>query len=142
MKVWLDKLWLKHPGNLQKPSLLVLDQFRSRNRANKKGSCKIKDTAMTVGELSGQFQSLNVSINKPLRRSSVKNGPSGWIWWRSKQFHKCENEWNIPGSWWKLRQIRNVKKMWTQQCPWQHARRGTVWRQWQWQYKQQKWWVW
>jgi hypothetical protein len=42
MKVWLDILWLKHPGDLQKPALLVLDQFRSYNRANKKACAKLK----------------------------------------------------------------------------------------------------
>ena len=38
MKLWLEKVWSKHPGGLlKKPSLLLCDQFKAHVTESKKG---------------------------------------------------------------------------------------------------------
>ena len=38
MKLWLEKVWSKHPGGLlNKPSLLVCDKFKAHITESKKG---------------------------------------------------------------------------------------------------------
>ena len=63
-------MWSRHPGGLlEKPALLVLDQFRAHTtEATKKGFKEEKThLAIIPGWLTSQLQPLDVSINKPFK---------------------------------------------------------------------------
>jgi len=70
MKLWLEKVWSKHPGGLlNKSSLLVCDQFKAHvTGSTKRLATKLK-THLTVipGGLTSQLQPLDVSVNKPFK---------------------------------------------------------------------------
>ena len=70
MKVWLEKVWSKHPGgHLKKPSLLVCYQFKAHvTESTQRLATKLK-THLTVipGGLTSQLELLDVSVNKPFK---------------------------------------------------------------------------
>ena len=71
MKLWLQKVWSKHPsGLLKKPSLLVYDQFKAHvTESTKRFATKLKThLAVIPGGLTNQLQPLDVSVNKPFKR--------------------------------------------------------------------------
>ena len=69
MKLWLEKVWSKHPGGLlKKPSLLVCDQFKAHvTESTKRLATKLKTHLAIPGELTSQLQPLDVSLNKPFK---------------------------------------------------------------------------
>ena len=67
MKLWLDKLWSKHPGGLlKKQSLLVCDQFKAHvTESTKRPATKLKTHfAIIPCGLTSQLQALDVSVNE------------------------------------------------------------------------------
>jgi len=67
MKLWLDKLWSKHPGGLlKKQSLLVCDQFKAHvTESTKRLATKLKThLAIIPCGLTSQLQALDISINE------------------------------------------------------------------------------
>ena len=67
MKLCLEKVWSKRPGGLlQKPSLLVCDQFKAHVRESTKRLATILKTHFAVipSGLSSQLQLLDFSVNK------------------------------------------------------------------------------
>jgi len=66
MKLWLEKVWSKHPGGLKKPSLLVCDQFKAHvTESTKRLATKLKThLAVIPGGLASQLHPLDVSVNK------------------------------------------------------------------------------
>ncbi|CAI9725535.1 pogo transposable element with KRAB domain [Octopus vulgaris] len=81
MKLWFKKIWSKRPGNLfKKPSTLVLDPFRAliTDETKKLGKKKSKtQLAVIPGSLTSQFQSLDITINKPFKELT-RNERSKW----------------------------------------------------------------
>jgi len=70
MKLWLEKVWSKHPGGLLKEaSLLVCDQFKAQvTESTKRLATKLKThLAVIPGGLTSQFQPLDISVNKPFK---------------------------------------------------------------------------
>ena len=70
MKIRIEKVWSKRPGGLlEKPALLLLDQFRARiTEATKKGFKEAKThLAIIPRGLTSQLLPLDISINKPFK---------------------------------------------------------------------------
>ncbi|KAJ7345310.1 hypothetical protein JRQ81_001260 [Phrynocephalus forsythii] len=70
MKLWIRNVWEKRPGALlKKPSLLVLDSFRSHLTEPTKREFQMCKTEIAVipGGLTSQLQLLDVCINKPFK---------------------------------------------------------------------------
>jgi len=70
MKLWLEKVWSKHPGGLlKKPSSLVCDQFKAHvTESTKRLATKLKmRLAVIPGGLTSHLQPLDVSVNKPFK---------------------------------------------------------------------------
>ncbi|KAH1185488.1 hypothetical protein KIL84_018237 [Mauremys mutica] len=70
MRLWIRNVWEKRPGALlKKPSLLVLDSFRSHLTEPTKREFQMCKTEIAVipGGLTSQLQPLDVSINKPFK---------------------------------------------------------------------------
>lgn len=70
MKLWIRNVWEKRPGALlKKPSLLVLDSFRSHLTEPTKREFQMCKTEIAVipGGLTSQLQPLDVCINKPFK---------------------------------------------------------------------------
>jgi len=80
MKLWLEKVWSKHPGGLlKKSSLLVCDQFKAHvTESTKRLATKLK-THLTVipGGLTSQLQPLDISVNKSFKRFMHEEWASG-----------------------------------------------------------------
>ena len=67
MKVWLEKVWSKHPGgHLKKPSLLVCYQFKAHvTESTQRLATKLKThLAVIPGGLTNQLWPLDFSVNK------------------------------------------------------------------------------
>ena len=65
MKLWLEKVWSKHPGGLlNKPPLLVCDQFKAHvTETTKRLATKLKThLAVIPGGLTSQLQPPDVSV--------------------------------------------------------------------------------
>jgi hypothetical protein len=69
MKLWIEKVWSRHPGGLlKKPALLVWDQFRyHRTEAIKNKLSELKPKLAVIPGLTSQLQPLEVSINKTFK---------------------------------------------------------------------------
>ena len=70
MKLWLEKVWAKHPGGLlEKPSGLVCDQFKSHVTEATKREVKELNLQLAIipRGLTSQLQPLDVFINKPFK---------------------------------------------------------------------------
>ena len=70
IKLWLEKVWSKCPGDLlKKLSLLVCDQFKAHvTESTKSLATKLKThLAVIPGGLTSQLQPLDVSVNKPFK---------------------------------------------------------------------------
>ncbi|XP_078244344.1 uncharacterized protein LOC110070281 isoform X2 [Pogona vitticeps] len=70
MRTWVEKVWSKRPGGLQKkPALLVLDQFRAHvSEPTKKCFEEVKTHLAVIPRgLTSQLQPLDVSISKPFK---------------------------------------------------------------------------
>ena len=70
IKLWLEKVWSKHPGGLlKKPSLLVCNQFKAHiTESTKRLATKLrKHITVIPGGLTSQLQPLDVSVNKPFK---------------------------------------------------------------------------
>ena len=81
MKLWLEKVWSKHPGGLlKKPSLLVCDQFKAHvTESTKRLATKLKThLAVIAGGLTSQLQPLDVSVNK-LFKGFMREEWTKWI---------------------------------------------------------------
>jgi len=80
MKLLLEKVWFKYPGDLlKKPSLLVCDQFKAHVRESTKSFvAKLKmHLAVIPGGLTSQLQPLDVSVNKPFKGFMHEKRASG-----------------------------------------------------------------
>ena len=65
MKLWLEKVWSKHPGGLlKKQFLLVCDQFKGHvTESTKKLATKLKTHLAVIPDgLTSQLQPLDVSV--------------------------------------------------------------------------------
>ena len=69
MKLWLEKVWSKHPGGLIKPSSLVCDHFKAHvTESTKRLATKPKThLAVIPGALTSQLQPLDIPVNKPFK---------------------------------------------------------------------------
>ena len=80
MKIWIDKVWKRHPGGLLKKSLLVYDRFKTHliDCIKKRLEDHNTDVAVIPGGLTSQLQPLDVSLNKPFKEH-VRIMWSEWI---------------------------------------------------------------
>ena len=66
MKLWLEKVWSKHPGGLlKKPSLWVCDLFKAHVTESTKGwPLNWRRITVIPSGLTSQLQPLDISVNK------------------------------------------------------------------------------
>lgn len=110
-KVWCKcpgsrKVWCKCTGNpLEKPTLLLFDQFRSgvTERIKRMGVELNVQLAVIPGGLTSQLQTLYVLSTNPINHTYVRHGPNGWRhhvtfwhereWWNTKPFQRFVCAW-------------------------------------------------
>ena len=76
---WIKSVWGKRPG-ADKKSLLVLDAFQGHKTDKTKRALKQKNTTLAIipGGMTSILQSLDVSINKPMK-SSLRRRWNDWM---------------------------------------------------------------
>ena len=70
MKLWIEKIWERHPGGLiKKKACLVYNMFKTHLMESIRRKLKLvnTDVALIPAGLTGQLQPLDVSINKAIQ---------------------------------------------------------------------------
>ena len=130
MKLWLEKVWSKHPGGLlKKPSLFLCDQFKAHvTESTKRLATKLKThLAVISGGLTSQLQPLDVSVNKPFKGFMREE----WTKWTEAPTHRVtptgrvkrpsiSNVWEWVKNYWQRVKsetvVKSFKKIWYQSC--------------------------
>jgi len=118
MKLWLEKVWSKHPGgHLKKPSLLVCDHSKAHvTESTKRLATKLKmHLAVIPGGLTSQLQPLDISVNKLFKKFMHEE----WAKWIEAPSHHV-----TPGGRAKQPSISNVCE-WVKNS-WQRVKSETI----------------